>query len=170
MNLYDDRMTSLRGYDVTGEGPHRLSEDELEALERQLGARLPADYRAFLTTYGGYAFDQLVTFPYRQPYAGGERGVLSVFFGNLPGDAYDLLRNRNTYRGRVPSDLLPVATDPGGNLIALALGGEHKGKLYFWDHEEEEMVEEGKAPGYSNVYLIANSFDDLMDSLKIEPD
>src|SRR5215813_5880993 len=99
MNLYDDRMASLHSYDVTGEGPHTLSEDEVEKLEQQLGTRLPADYRAFLTTYGGYAFDHLVTFPYRQPYAGGDTGVLSLFFGHLPGDAYDLLKNRNTYRG-----------------------------------------------------------------------
>lgn len=170
MNLYDDRMQNLRAYDVTGEGPHNLSEDELENLEQQLGARLPADYRAFLTKYGGYAFDHLVTFPYRQPFAGGDRGVLNVFFGNLPGDSYDLLKNLNTYRNRIPSDLRPIASDPGGNIIALAIQGENKGKVYFWDHEEEEMVEESKTPGYSNVYLVANSFDELLDSLKIEPD
>ena len=51
--------------------------------------------------------------------------------------------------------------------------GEDKGKVYFWDSVEEEDVDEeaGEEPGYSNVYLLANSFQEFINSLeKIEDD
>jgi hypothetical protein len=63
----------------------------------------------------------------------------------------------------VPAGFLPLAVDPGGNLICLVISGTNTGKVYFWDHEEE--VEEGQQPGYSNVYLIANSFNEFLNSL-----
>lgn len=39
------------------------------------------------------------------------------------------------------------------------------GKVYFWDHEGEEM-DDDSPPTWDNVYLIANSFTEFLDNLE----
>src|SRR5262249_34028764 len=46
-----------------------------------------------------------------------------------------LRREAKTYRGRIPEHAIPVASDPGGNLLVLSLGGDDRGQVYSWDHE-----------------------------------
>ena len=91
--------------------------------------------------------------------------MLNVLFGHAPGDAYDLLRNHEAYEGRIPAELLAVGNDPGGNLICLAVRGGKRGAVYFWDHEGEGPPGEA---GYSNVYPVAESFGEFIESLEAE--
>jgi hypothetical protein len=63
-------------------------------------------------------------------------------------------------RGRIPVDLLPIATDPFGNLLLLGMSGPRADKVYFWDHNT----------GGDDVTLIANSFDDFLALLRPLPD
>jgi hypothetical protein len=72
------------------------------------------------------------------------------------------------YQDRVPNTLLPVARDPGGNLLCLQLSEQDYGKVYFWDHEDE--VAEGETPGFDNVYFVAASFDELLNNLSEAPE
>ena len=65
---------------------------------------------------------------------------------------------------RVPTDLVPIARDPGGNLICISIGKDDLGAIYFWDHE---METEGDARNYyENVFLIASSFSEFLKGLK----
>ena len=64
---------------------------------------------------------------------------------------------------RMPEELVPIAHDPGGNQICIAVAGPKTGAVYFWDHEEE--ADDDETPGYDNVYLIANSFNEFLNSL-----
>lgn len=57
---------------------------------------------------------------------------------------------------------------PFGNLILLSLKNADRGKIYFWDHEME--ANEGEIPDYSNLTLIANSFEECITSLCGEED
>jgi hypothetical protein len=59
-------------------------------------------------------------------------------------------------------DTLAIASDAGGNVLLLALSGPFVGKVLFWckDHE----VEEGCVPGYENVGVVADSFDDFLNN------
>ena len=60
-----------------------------------------------------------------------------------------------------------IAEAPGGNQICIAVTGEDKGKLFFWDHENERDLD--KNPNdFGNVYLIANSFEEFVESLFAE--
>jgi hypothetical protein len=36
-------------------------------------------------------------------------------------------------RARMRCDLVPIATDPGGNMICLDVPGDARGKVFFWD-------------------------------------
>ena len=36
--------------------------------------------------------------------------------------------------------MLPIAVDPGGNLVLLAIEGEDTGKVFFWNHEGKRLA------------------------------
>lgn len=158
MNKYDERMSELGAYYVGKGEPSPLDAQDIRRVEERLGRQLPEDYAAFLADYGCYGFDQYVAFPYLAEYPHGAEGILNVCFGIAPGSAYDLFYNYETFAGRVPANLLPIADDPGSNLICLALGGGDRGRVYFWDRTSEA------------VYLIGNSFDEFMRALRLMED
>jgi cell wall assembly regulator SMI1 len=147
--IYDSFLPSLR-------------EEDLTAVERQLGITLPSDYRRFLLTHNG-GHPEPDTFPLSS-FTEGDFGVLNRFLGIREGE-YDDLVNYYTkvFRDRVPRNLLPIANDPGGNLICLSVSGPDRGKVYWWFHEEE--ADEGEPPTYRNIYFVADSFNDLLKSL-----
>jgi SMI1-KNR4 cell-wall len=166
MSRYQQIINSLGGYHIaslSGETSEAVTEDMITQFEIQIETAFQSNYRDFLQHYGGYAFDRLVCYPYLEPFYGGKEGSLDLFFGLIDDENYGLLNNWNIYKGRMPSNLLPIATDPGGNIICLSLDKETQEAIYFWDHSEEGI--DNKSPRYSNIYLVANSFDEFMNSL-----
>lgn len=155
-------MTSVAIY----ESHSPLVEEDIAEVEQQLGVIFPPDYRAFLLAHnGGYPDPNVFPISGLQS---DDHGILEWFFCIQAGDYNDLIRNTSTFRGRVPPNLIPIASDPGGNLICLSVTGRDVGTVYYWDHEEE--VDEGEPPDYTNVYFIADSFSTLLDSLKALPE
>ena len=139
----------------------KLSSQKIAAIERKLSLSLPSQYRAFLLTYNG-GRPRPKRFPIGDD-SFSSHGQVHFFLCVKEGDSYNLEDWVTDYYDRIPSGFLPIAVDPGGNLICLAIAGDNAGKVYFWDHEEE--VEEGQTPGYENVYLIANSFHEFLNCL-----
>ena len=138
-----------------------LDEQDLIQVETRLNRALPKEYRDFLTAHNG-GRPEPNAFPiYNNP--SDDQGLVHNFMCIKDGDIYDLLTWVDRYRDRVPSNFLPIAKDPGGNLICLSISGEDLGKVYFWDHEEEAAT--GQIPGYDNVYPVANSFQEFLSSL-----
>jgi cell wall assembly regulator SMI1 len=138
-----------------------LSEHDITQVEVQLGLSLPAGYRNFLLAHNG-GRPEPDAFPiHNNP--SDDHGLVHNFLCIKKEDNYNLTVWAKRYRGRIPSDLLPIAKDPGGNLICLSVSGADVGKVYFWDHEEE--AGEGETPGYDNVYFVANSFQEFLESL-----
>ncbi|MGH9762317.1 MAG: SMI1/KNR4 family protein, partial [Blastocatellia bacterium] len=117
MAAYNEKLTQMKASSLGGTAP---GDEALSTAVREIGHNLPGNYSELLQDWGswytplGYSY-----FGYRQPYPGGSRGILNVFFGLLPGDEYDLLVNYRRYKERIPPNLLPIADDPGGNLICL---------------------------------------------------
>ena len=136
-----------------------ISDDAIRVFERFSEINLPKSYREFVKTYNGGSPE-----PDCFDFHGGKDGsVLRYFYGimNTQSDQ-DLIYAFRTFRQRIPQDVLPIAEDPFGNLVCLAVKGKNRGKIYFWDHELE--TEEGE-PDYSNMALIADSFDELLEEL-----
>ncbi len=136
-----------------------LSEEDVSQFERELGIDLPDDYRQFLLTHNGGRPEPEVF-----PVEGDPDASMVDWFLGIQEGAYEDLRNHlKVFRDRVPPELLPIARDPGDNLIYIAVLGPNRGRVNFWDHEEE--VEEGETPDYRNVSLVAHSFEDFLHSL-----
>jgi cell wall assembly regulator SMI1 len=143
--------------------PEGEVEGRLRELEERLGAALPAEYRQFLPKWGGALLPGYVQFPVSgdPPFGGG--AILDVLFGLLPGDGYDVAENLRAVAGRLPGDLLPVAQDPGGNLICLGVRGARTGRVFFWDHNAALF---GRDEGQS-VYPVAASWGEFLEALHV---
>lgn len=136
-----------------------VATEQISQVQRVLGNDLPEPYVAFLHAQNGGRLE-----PNESELAEAHHlgvGVIE-FFGI--GQSPDLLERHRFYQGRVPGDLLPIADAEGGNLICLALTGEHRGAVFFWDHEWES--EEDEPPRYENVHRIAPDFDTFVAALQ----
>jgi len=61
--------------------------------------------------------------------------------------------------------------DPGGNAICLGIRGEHSGRIYFWDHENEPDDEwDGSVEQAENLELLAETFADFVAGLREHED
>jgi len=138
-----------------------LNEAQLAAAERDLGIKFPPEYRRFLAVWNG-GRPQQDLFIY-EGHGHKESSIIDWFLGIHNGENNNLRLYVRWYSGRIPGNLLPIAHDPGGNLICIAVSGSDLGAVYFWDHEEESP--EGQPPSTDNVYLIAPSFDAFLASL-----
>ena len=77
----------------------------------------------------------------------------------------DFVSDYQTYKGRVPSDTVPIGYDPGGNLLLLGIGSRNYGQVFFWMQSYEKDGSEPGEADYRNVGFVANSFDEFLDSL-----
>ena len=137
-----------------------LTTHELDQFAQQLPSSLPLDYREFLLQYNG-GQPEPATF-----LIDAEQGTtdLQWLYGLHDGpDWANLWRARDVYHNRVPSELLPIGHDSGGNLVCISLGTEDRGAVYFWDHERE--VPEGQPPIRTNLHRVARSFTDFLQRL-----
>jgi hypothetical protein len=154
----------MRDIDFSASFP-TIDERRVIDLEETLNMSFPQDYRNFLLSHnGGHpSFD---VFPIRgHPIS--DSSMIQLFFGIANGEYDDLSAMFHRSRGRIPANLVPIARDYGGNLICLALSSNNKGRVFFWEHEGE--AREGDQPTYGNIYLIAESFNALLNSLTEDP-
>jgi hypothetical protein len=138
--------------------------DQVDSFEKMIGSKLPTDYREFLlASNGGDPGESVFD-------SGDELGLLVVqeFLGL--GDKtldYTLERNYETYvlQDRLPAGMLPIASEPGGNLFCLGISPEHFGKVFFWDHELEDYEFQYE---FENMILLTDSFSRFIADLKAD--
>lgn len=139
------------------------SESEINDFEQKWNINLPENYKNFLLENNGGRPAEDLTFPIKNdpPL---NLGVINFFYGINAGEHNDLDKEMRVHEDRVPKGFVPIAGDPMGNEICLAVSGEHEGEVYFWEHEEE--AEDGEEPTMQNMYLVANSFEEFLNNLK----
>jgi cell wall assembly regulator SMI1 len=109
----------------------------IHRLEQRIGASLPPSYRDYLTEQDGGRL------------ADNSEAAKTVFgLGDVP-DWANIWDKLDTYQGRIPTWLLPVAQDEYGNLFTISLRSQDNGSVWFWDHEEE--ANEGEPPSEDNI-------------------
>lgn len=64
------------------------------------------------------------------------------------------------YQDRIPQNVIPIAITGTGDVLCLSLHGPNKGSVYFWDHNNENG-----SPNNDNMYLIASSFPEFLESI-----
>ena len=139
---------------------------EVEALERSLGVQLPATYRAILIDCGGEVFlENGAIFRPEEPTPWDDSGDGTLDVNSF----YGVGRFRTTLQKmiealvgeQIPEWLIPIGESTFGNQLCLAIGGEDKDAIYFWDHEYNEGT---------GLYRVAPSFDAFLKMLQPDPD
>jgi hypothetical protein len=132
-----------------------FSKNEMEKyvnlFEKKIANKLPSDYRIFLINYnGGSPHPDIFTIKTKS---------LSIsvryFFGlgEIP-DYYSLDFIFKISRGDMPMTQIPIGEDNCGNYICISVSKKDYGKMYFWDHDTNE------------IYLVENNFKEFIESLK----
>jgi hypothetical protein len=176
MSQLEARIAELGGLTpIRGRIP--LDDQSLAKLEAKIGARLPAPYRDFVQHYGGSLFDEYLqcVSKYILPAFLSKDGRVPVgeFLGasSSADTKYSTLEAAiDTYTGRMPETVIPIADDGGGNKVCIGIRGNELGKIFYWDHnnewDEEDYVDEGlpvpEDLPFQNCHLIADSFSDFI--------
>ncbi|KUL39289.1 hypothetical protein ADL15_09995 [Actinoplanes awajinensis subsp. mycoplanecinus] len=127
------------------------SAQNLARLEERVGRTLPASYRDHLLQQDGGRMDNNDQYLHTVFSVGDVKPIASIF------------SRLDTFAGRVPEWLLPVARDEGGNLFALSLREKDFGSVWFWDHEFE--ADEGEPPTEDNIRLITSDWATFIQSM-----
>jgi cell wall assembly regulator SMI1 len=139
---------------------------DIQEIERQVNLTFPHEYKVHLTKHnGGRCQPNVFSFAEKGQIT---ESCIDWFLAIYDGE-YDNLNNYMvTYKfddKRLPNHIIPIAHDPGGNLVCISCGSDDYGKVYFWDHENEVDYTVSGDDDYSNLYLIANSFNEFIDGL-----
>jgi hypothetical protein len=139
------------------------TEDDLQVLEQELGTKLPQDYRQFLFKYNcAEVTPNCFLMNDKKGYDEGYNSV-RYLFGLCDPDWCSLRYYQKEYAHRMPNNLLPIGADEDSSYLCLSIIGDDYGKVYFWDRHFE--VFEGE-PDHSNVWQVADSFTEFINSLK----
>ncbi len=139
---------------------------EIAKIEKILGYTFPNEYKKHILKFNGgqcnpnkFKFDNNGTI---------EESSIDWFLAIYDGEYDNLAHYIQIYKiqsKRMPSDLFPIAHDPGGNLICISSNPKSYGFIYFWDHESEINEYSDIEFMYENIYLISNSFKQFLSSL-----
>lgn len=143
-----------------------IESSSIKHIEERISGCLPDDYKEFLIAHNG-GEPELDIFTFLRDEVP-ELGIVAAFLGQQEDEDETILEYLDCYENRIPKNLLPIAYDPGSNVICLSVSGEDYGSVYFWLHEFE--TDEDEAPDYSNVFPIKPSFSEFIDSLEEDKD
>ncbi|MEH7611216.1 SMI1/KNR4 family protein [Gottfriedia acidiceleris] len=139
---------------------NKFNKKRTDQLESDLCLSFPNEFIEFLEKYNGGTPSLNKVISEEAP-----DFILSSFFGTDLESYEDILMCYKTFKGRIPEGCVPIAGDIGGNIICLNLNKEKYGYVYFWDHEEELMVEEGEMQ-LNHLYLITTSFNKFLNMIQ----
>ena len=147
-------------FESTGEP---VTQEQLQAAEKRLGLSLPEAFRRHLLKFNGGR-------TVRNVFAVPGWGDCSVeqFLGITSDTGDDLLSVSESYRGRIPPEMIPIAYADGGNLVCLCVSGTDVAAVFLWDHEREG--EEGEPPTHDNLSRVADGFEEFLDGLRESDD
>jgi SMI1-KNR4 cell-wall len=132
------------------------TDEQIAELEKTESVTLPADFRAFLKTHNGGR-----PIPDCFPIGADNGSLLDTFFelGEGEDETNDLQTICDRYHGRIPTTMMPIGRDAGGNIVLLGVHGEHRGRVYFLDQMNPRPV-----------FEIAPSFEAFLSSFEPRPE
>jgi hypothetical protein len=141
----------------------KLTLERLFEFEQKYRMRLPEDYRSFLLeNNGGSPSPEIIDFI---QHGDKQSDIVNNLYGIHNGEYWASLDwHIKMLEDRVPAGFLPIGDDPGGNFYLIGVAGEHSGKVYFWDHENEAQLHDTE-PDLENMSFIANSFTEFLNKL-----
>ncbi|RJG36368.1 SMI1/KNR4 family protein [Motilimonas pumila] len=130
----------------------KVTSGDIAATEEALGCQFTDEYKHFLETYNGGLFSEQV-FEF-------DDDETNVIFLGINGEK-DLVQINTLYKEKLPSGLVAIGMDPGGDLVCLSLRNNTKDRVYYWRAEEEPRKIE-------NLALVSESFNSFLEILEVD--
>lgn len=185
------KSSQLGGIFAAGGGDLRpIPSDGLRSIEKMIGADLPEPYRSIVARYGAFTFggrsqdDPFVFFGSKTPLpdyiAENGHAIFGHFYGDEDADGPVSLHSQiMLFRDRIPTTMIPIAGDGGAGQICIGVTDTDRGKVFYWDANDEPLEEEDYVQGLGqptptntkrhNIYLVAGSFAEFIDQLMLSP-
>lgn len=145
----------------------KLSLAQIEEVEKYVRLDFPAEYKQHLLKYnGGQCTPNVFKFDENGNWT---ESCIDWFLAIYEGEYDNLKKYIQIYKleeKRLPIHILPIAHDPGGNLICISCHIDDVGYIYFWDHENEVNYSVSHDTDYSNLHFVAKSLNEFIDGLK----
>jgi hypothetical protein len=136
------------------------SPGEIADFERRAKISLPPDYRQFLLeTNGGR---RAAGGAFKEATSGEKIGTIKIMLG-LTGDPdYSIDTHLSYLDERIPTELIPIAYDRGGNYLLLDCSDARRGCVYFLGLESADPE---SPPSRDSLTLVSRSFKDFRGQL-----
>lgn len=135
-----------------GAGP--IGADRIDALEKELGVRLPEQYRTFLLTHNGGTPTPNVLDINGAPFKG--TSVQTLFGIDDPIESCDIRWNMQMFRDRMQDPLLAIGCDGFGHIFCIVLDGDQRGEIHYFNLDVDPP----------EPYFIAKDFDSFIAKLR----
>jgi hypothetical protein len=90
-----------------------------------------------------------------------EYDIVQYFF-----DIERIMEYYKSWKQSLPEKTLVIGTNPGTTFYLIGFGRENKGKIYAWNIEYTNMMEDPDTAGYAVTGFIADSFVEFLLSLQ----
>jgi SMI1 / KNR4 family (SUKH-1) len=137
-----------------------LIKSELDQIDEKVGQFVPVEIKQLLAIANG-GYPAATVFPILGM-KDNDFGSIRYFYGVDQTPDKDLWFSLDCFSGRMPAALFPFACLDGSDQVCLVTGGKRKGQIVLWDFYGETAK-----PTWKNVYKIANSFDEFLNSLTV---
>jgi hypothetical protein len=137
-----------------------LSNDDIVKLEQRIRCRLPESYRRFLLKNNGGRPPLNIDAIDIEHLPGAEVDVGDFFGIDDQIEACDIDWNLTTFKGRIASELLPIACDSFGNLFCVSLSDSDYGSIVYCDFDPNWHL------GGATYYRVAPDFDSFLERIR----
>ena len=131
----------------------------VDAAEKRLGVKLPADYKRLLcVTNGGCPEPDCFVVPERGP------ALVAILYGvrdERTSADLEYEQEQVTLWEPLPEGFVAIGDDPGGCPLLMATLGDDAGRVFFWDRKGFWVREDGR-----NTFPVADSFTAFVGSLR----
>ena len=149
----------------------KINTKHIAEFENEVGTKFPEDYKNFmLESNGGTPKEDLLYDFFDEVTEAENTSVIREFFSLFSDDSVKMSNLREiykimTYEETISTDMLPIADDPGGNIIGISLNKDDFGYVYFINHEYDDLD-----TGYLVKSKIAESFSNFIGALYLDED
>jgi hypothetical protein len=135
--------------------------EQLPALESDLGVRLPADYKSFLSAFNGGTWDGHVEIVPPNPQDEWDIITLGLSLGITPDESWihDIRGIVNEYGDKIPDACVPIMHGAGHSFICVDCRERRYGQVLYWFNSVNEQ-------GNFVMRFLADSFGDFLLNLR----
>ncbi|MEO6358817.1 MAG: SMI1/KNR4 family protein [Ferruginibacter sp.] len=145
----------------------QINRIQIQETEIYAGLKFPNEYKEHLLKFnGGQCVPKIFKFNENGKWTDSYIDWFLAIYNGKYDNLREYIKDYKLDKKRLPTHMLPIAHDPGGNLICISTDTEDKGCIYFWDHENEVDYNITNDRDYSNLYMVARSFNEFIDGLK----